>query len=226
MEAYADGADGSSRPFGLWDLPVAMERRIGCTGLGYRSCRDDDSSRFITPSLPKRMEYTEFESFIEQSTDYLRSANERNKRLFGIGDYARYEYDLFRNEIWWSDVEDPKVRARVTIVGSISTKSDTWLWSWANPHFKDVEIGPIRAVRDFGGREGIAKLTDEKWSADEVDGWEMTSVSARLLEAQGAYRSPSANGGLFLLYDGLEFIPEDEKQDYRPLKRKAEQDAP
>jgi hypothetical protein len=172
------------------------------------------------------MEYTEFESFIEQATEYLRSANEKNKRLFGIGDYARYEYDLFRNEIWWSDADDPKVRARVTIVGSFSTKSDTWLWAWANPHFKDVEIGQIGAVRDFGEREGITKLTEEKWTADEVDGWEMTSVSARLLEAQGAYRSPSASGGLFLLYDGLEFIPEEDKQPYRPLKRPAEQDAP
>lgn len=121
-----------------------------------------------------------------------------------------------------SDVEDPKVRAKVPIVGSISSKSDTWLWSWANPHFNEVEIGPICAVRDFGVREGITKLTEEKWTADEGDGWEMTSVSARLLEAQGAYISPSASGGLFLLYDGLEFIPEEEKQGYRPLKREAD----
>jgi hypothetical protein len=115
------------------------------------------------------MEYTEFESFIEQATEYLRSANEKNKRLFGIGDYARYEYDLFRNEIWWSDVGDPKVRAKVTIVGSISTKSDTWLWSWANPHFKDVEIGSICDVRDFGEREGITKLTEEKCMRSSFD---------------------------------------------------------
>lgn len=171
------------------------------------------------------MEYTEFESFIEQATKYLQSANDKNKRLFGIGDYARFEYDLFRNEIWWSDINEPKVRAKVTIVGSISTMSGTWLWSWANPHFNDVEIGPIHAVRDFGEKEDITKLIEERWSAEEIDGWEMTSVSARLLEAQGAYKSPSASGDLFLLYDGLEFIPEEEKQDYRPLKRPVEQGA-
>lgn len=169
------------------------------------------------------MEYTEFESFIDQAIEYLRSANRRNDRLFGICGFARYEYDLFRNEIWWSNVDDPKVRAKVTIVGSISTKSDTWLWSWANPHFRDVEIGAIHAVRDFGEREGIPKLIEEKWEADEVDGWAMTAVSARLLEAQGAYKSPSAEGGLFLLYDGLEFIPDEEKRFYRSLKRDAGQ---
>jgi hypothetical protein len=165
------------------------------------------------------MEYTEFEVFIEQASEALVQANEKNKRFFGIGDYARFEYDLFRNEIWWSDVVGPKVRASVTVVGSISTKSDTWLWSWANPHFNDIELGRICEVREFGEREGVTKLIEEKWSADEVDGWEMTAVAASLLDAQGAYRSPNANGSVFFLYDGLEFIPEEEKGDYRPLKR-------
>ena len=57
----------------------------------------------------------------------------------------------------------------MTIVGSISTKSDTWLWSWANPHFKDVEIGSICDVRDFGEREGITKLTEEKCMRSSFD---------------------------------------------------------
>jgi len=52
------------------------------------------------------MEYTEFESFIEQATEYLRSANEKNKRLFGIGDYARYEYDLFLSAVTQSAPPD------------------------------------------------------------------------------------------------------------------------
>jgi hypothetical protein len=43
------------------------------------------------------------------------------------------------------------------------------------------------------------QLTEGKWPAEETDGWEMTSVSARLLESSAAYRSPSATGALFLL---------------------------
>jgi hypothetical protein len=53
---------------------------------------------------------------------------------------------------------------------------------------------------------------------EEIDGWEMTAVAARLLEAEGAYRSPSENAFLFLLYDQLEKIPESEIADYMPLK--------
>lgn len=66
---------------------------------------------------------------------------------------------------------------------------------------------------------GSGKLYSDPQTADEVDGWEMTSISARLLEAQGAYRSPDEKGFLFLLYDALEFIPEDQKGPYMPLKR-------
>ena len=165
------------------------------------------------------MTYTEFEKLIEDSTAYLRACNDKANRSFGIGGFARYEYDLFRNEIWWSDAGGPKVRAKVTIVGSLSTKSGTWLWSWVNPHFDDVEIGPIDKVRLFGEREGISKLVEQKWEAEEVDGWEMAAVSGRLLESQGAYRSPHASGALFLLYDQLEFIPEREMERYLPLKR-------
>lgn len=167
----------------------------------------------------KKMRYTDFEDLVAQSTDYLRAQNEKNTRLFGIGDYARYEYDLFRNVIWWSDGKEPMLRARVTVVGSTSTKSDTWMWAWANPHLNDIEIGLIDKVREFGEKESIQKLIDEKWPADEIDGWEMTSISARLLESQGAYKSPGKNSALFLLYEGLEFIPEEEKDQYRPLKK-------
>lgn len=166
------------------------------------------------------MEYTDFESFIEQSTAYLRACNAKASHTFGIGTCARCEYDLFCNEIWWSEPSAPKVRGRVTVVGTTSKSSGTWLWAWANPHFEDVEIGPIEKVREYGATEGISKLTESQWSADEVDGWEMTAVAARLLESQGAYCSPSGNGSFFLLFDRLEFIPEEERSRYMPLKRK------
>lgn len=165
------------------------------------------------------MEYLDFEKFVGQATGYLKSRIKKAEAEFGIGALPRYEYDLHRGEIWWSEVGDPKVRGRVTVVGSTSTVTHTWFWSWANPHFDDVPIGEIERVREFGEKEGIAKLTEAKWAAEEVDGWEMTSVSARLLEAAGAYRSPSEKGFLFLLYDHLEIIPENEREPYMPLKR-------
>ncbi len=165
------------------------------------------------------MDYIDLENLIEQSEQYLSSCTEKARRQFGVGGYARFEYDLFRNEIWWSDCSGPKVRGKLTIVGSFSNKSETWLWAWDNPHFREVELGPIDKVRDFGDRERITKLTEPKWVCDEAAAWQMTSISARLLEAQGAYRATSGANALFLLFDHLEFIPDEEITPYLPLKR-------
>ena len=172
------------------------------------------------------MTYPEYETFLSESTGYLKARIERAKEQFGVGSFPRYEYDLFRGEIWWSEIGAPKVRGRVTVVGSISTKSNTWLWSWGNPHFSDIILGDIDKVRALGESEGIAKLTEKKWDAEEVDGWEMTAIAARLLEAEGAYRSPSENAFLFLLYDRLEKIPESEIGDYMPLKKEEKTQSP
>jgi hypothetical protein len=145
----------------------------------------------------------DFRHLVRDATEFLQARIARAREEFGIGEFERYDYDLPSNRFWWSDAGVPQVEARIIIVGSISTASNTWLWSWANPHFDDVRTPEIERVREYGIEHGIAPLTERKWPADETDGWEMTSVSARLLESSAAYRSPSPTGGLFLLLNDL-----------------------
>ena len=67
-------------------------------------------------------------------------------------------------------------------------------------------MNDIERVRSFGEEHGITKLTECKWPGGEIDGWEMTAVSARLLEAQAAYRSPSRTGFLYLLLTDIHHV--------------------
>jgi hypothetical protein len=169
------------------------------------------------PTFPAFMDFPDFETLIDQSTAYLRACNRKADRFFGIRHYALYAYNLRRNEIWWSSVSEPKVRARLTVAGTMD--SNTWQWAWANPRFAPLNLGAIEEVRYFGETLGILNLTEPEWPANDVDGWDMAAVSARLLETQGAYRVRSReSGGVFFLYDGLEFIPEEEKPRYRLKK--------
>lgn len=163
------------------------------------------------------MDGREFDQLVEQSTEYVRACNNRAVRRYGLGSYERYEFDLRRGEIWWSNPDGPKVRAQVILAGTTSKETETWLWAWANPFFHEIDIGPIGQVRDFGEEEGIRKLVDAKWEAGEVDGWEMAAVSARLLEEQGVYHAPG-KVSLYLLLHRLEFIPECELGSYREVK--------
>jgi hypothetical protein len=56
----------------------------------------------------------------------------------------------------------------------------------------------IGVVKDYGDRREFEKLMNSKWTAEEVDGWEMTSISAYLMKAKGAYRVKSSDDSLFV----------------------------
>lgn len=54
-------------------------------------------------------------------------------------------------------------------------------------------------VREYGKQNGIDRLAKDYWPANEVDGWEMTSVAGFILGAKGAYRTPDENGFIYMV---------------------------
>jgi hypothetical protein len=150
-----------------------------------------------------RMSEERFEEFLRQSNRYLRAAIERTKVDFNLGSYERYDWDQWRGELVFSSQGVPKVVAEIQFVGSISKQSNTWLWAWANPSLLEPLYRSMLRVREFGIEHGLDKLTKEKWKAEEPDGWEMTAIAARILEAKGAYRSPDGDGFSFMVFTDL-----------------------
>jgi hypothetical protein len=96
--------------------------------------------------------------------------------------------------------------ADIQFVGSVSTISDTWLWAWANGSFVERLKTEVRKVRTSGVEKQFLRLASARWSATEVDGWEMTAVTALLSQAQGAYRSPSELGPAFMLLSDVRWV--------------------
>jgi uncharacterized protein DUF6882 len=99
-----------------------------------------------------------------------------------------------RNSLYFRKNGVAKVTADVQFVGSISTESDTWLWAWANDSVDPQLSTSVQVVRKYGEEHGFNHLTTKKWHAHEVGDWKMTSVSAFLLKARGAYRTPKGAG--------------------------------
>ena len=141
----------------------------------------------------------EYRAFLTRAHEELTAKQERLKSDFRLGDYDHYDVDQTTGMIVFSDHGVPKVVADIQFVGSFSPLSNTWLWAWGNDSLEPALKADVRRVRDYGREHGIRRLTDAKWAAEEVDGWEMTSISAQVLQAEGAYRSPSRNGALFML---------------------------
>jgi hypothetical protein len=143
----------------------------------------------------------EIDEFVHECVHELIEINDGLQKHFGIHDYKRYHYDMDQERLVFrhDDGSNPGVVAIMQVVGSTSTKSKTWLWGWANPHVPENATKGTIAVRDFGVKNGISKLIEEKWEATEEDGWEMSAVCNRIMKAKGAYRCPSENGALFLV---------------------------
>ncbi|SHI61177.1 hypothetical protein SAMN02745181_0496 [Rubritalea squalenifaciens DSM 18772] len=147
----------------------------------------------------------DFDELSKESYEYLQAKQTEAQERFDLGAYERYDWNQEKMQLVWSDAGVPKVVADIQFVGSISTKSNTWLWSWANPTVLDQLSKDMVTVRDFGRTHGLEKLTNEKWPAEEVDGWEMTAIAAKILKAKGAYRSPANDGFTFMIFTDIQF---------------------
>jgi len=138
-----------------------------------------------------KMSEADFASLLDESYDYLNTQINQVNAEYKIGSYERFDFDDERGEIIFSDQGTPKVIAEYQNVGSVSTITNTWLWAWANESIPAHTKNLVRNVRSYGETHALERLTTAKWNADEVDGWEMTAITAKLLSAKGYYRAPT-----------------------------------
>jgi hypothetical protein len=137
---------------------------------------------------------------VQEATTYLRERQARMNEHHGLGAYERYDWDQEARRIVFSNAADPqRLIADIVFVGSVSNRSGTWLWSWANPSVDAALSRPVRKLREFGEQRKLKKLQQAKWPGDEVDGWEMTSIAAYVLKADGAYRTADDDGFTYML---------------------------
>jgi hypothetical protein len=140
-----------------------------------------------------------FKQLVTEANAYLRQCQDALSTDFELRRWPRYDWDQETRQLVFSEKGQPRVVADIQFVGSISTLSDTWLWSWAN----DTVDGPLTVsaskVKLYGEEHDIPQLYTKKWHAHEPDGWEMTAIAALLLGAKGAYRSPDDDGATFMI---------------------------
>jgi hypothetical protein len=96
---------------------------------------------------------------------------------FGLSRFHRMDYEQETGRMIFSDPGViPKVVAGFQVVGSLSSRSNTWLWTGDNPYLLENTTTAVHEVRKFGQEHGLGKLTNPKWGATEDDAREMTAV--------------------------------------------------
>ena len=146
------------------------------------------------------MEATDrFRDLVTRAHDYTTARQEVLRNQFRLGTWPRWDWSQDDRRIVFSADGVPNVIADIQFVGTTSEETGTWLWAWDNPHIERALARDVHEVRRFGEAHDIAQLTTPKWPADATDGWEMTSITAYVLQAKGAYRTPRDRGFTYMI---------------------------
>ena len=159
----------------------------------YENAKGDSVGRLRGASLAS------WEDLLQSCRVELAVKQDALGERFDLWRYARWDWDQDRAEIVFSNEGMGAVVAKIAFVGSLSTRSDTWLWSWANDSLSAAIVGDMAKVRDYGEALNRPHLEVAKWPAEQTDGWGVTAIAAHLLNAEGAYRTPTDNGFIYML---------------------------
>lgn len=154
----------------------------------------------ITPQYVELL--TAAHAYTTERQDVLRAE-------FGLGSMPHAHLNESTGQLVFSDSSvTPRVIADIQVVGSVNTANRSWLWSWANPDVEPALCKDILEVHMVGETKRIEQLTTPFWEGDAVDGWEMTSICAYVLQAQGAYRAATPEGFTYMVMTGVQRIPD------------------
>lgn len=109
---------------------------------------------------------------------------------FKIGDWPRWDYDHERSQLTFSAEGRVRIVADIVVVGTVDKDGSRWEWSWGNPNFPAHSRESMEKIKEFGEEKDWAKLTSLFLDNDDHLGWELSSIAAHILNAEGTYRCP------------------------------------
>lgn len=156
-----------------------------------------------------------FEDYQDKCLEDVSSLLDEFMKLYDIDSYEHWFYDHGIGAFHFKSDDGRSLYFKYVDVGSFSTKADTWNWSWDNKSTPLHVSQQLEKVKIFGQTNNFGKLTQGLFNGDEYTGWAMTAISAKLLNAIGAYRVPQEH--LFIYFI---FTNELTQEEYEALKDK------
>src|ERR1700733_8160178 len=132
----------------------------------------------------------DFDDYTDNCVDDLSTLQDEFMKLYDIESYEHLYYDHALGAFHFKSDNGKNLYFKYFVVGSFSTKANTWNWSWDNNSTPVRASIALRKVKAFGEAKGFEPLTEGLIDGDEYTGWAMTAIAAKQLSAIGAYRVP------------------------------------
>ena len=163
--------------------------------LGWRAARVEVGKDWVrSPQFP-----TDWDELLSHACEHTEIQQARLKTEFSLSVWERYDCRQKGATLMLSSGRLDCFTARIQIVGSTSKSSGTWRWAWDDANILDEASEFVHLLRRYGAQHNFERLVRSEWAADEVDGWEMTSIACLLLGGEGVYCATEESGGLFMV---------------------------
>ncbi len=140
---------------------------------------------------PIRTEWAEYRGSLHNAPWAKRGAM---NEVFGLMNCPVWDCYQRSAQLVFTHGDHLQIVADIEFVGTLSTASNTWTWSWADFNLLEAVRSRIGAVRDFGERRGFPRLTVPKWDADWEDAWDMTLIAVDVLGGMGGFSIKTDSG--------------------------------
>lgn len=199
-DAWCDKCQAGFERLGEWTDENEPKLALLCTDC-YEKARERNR-RLIEPLRPGQLSVSdeEYSELVRNAHAWCEARVADAKARWRFNAWANWYFDAERRILrFYDDESGPSVVADATVIGSFSRKTNTWKWGWANEGYSEESRAASRPIQVFGEVRGIRTLSEAHWPAEEVDGWEVAQIAARLLDAEAIYRAPMEHLHFFML---------------------------
>lgn len=151
------------------------------------------------------MNTTTYSDILRQSREYLLMQQDNIKQNYDLDNYLQMDFEQEAGKMIFTMKEGKKVIMSFLVVGSISDRTNTWMWSWENPYLLENVTREMLKVRSFGEENGLEKLIQPKWPGNDDDGWEMTAIAAWVLKSKGAFSFLTDEMMVFVVFKDIKW---------------------
>lgn len=140
----------------------------------------------------------QFNNYLNDCYDKLETKQYKLLQKYEIGKFEEYWYSQEDCILQFKTDHQVELEFNCIFIGSWSSNSNTWMWSWANESMTDNVRQTSTVLKELQQITGSNVFTTPYFECDEAMAHELTALSVEHLNAKGMYISPGEKSHLFI----------------------------
>lgn len=140
----------------------------------------------------------QFDKYLDYCYDKLETKQGELLQNYGIGSFEEYWYSQEDGILQFKSDGEVKLEFNVIFIGSWSSNSNTWMWSWGNKSMTDNARSQSASLKELQQVTGFDIFAKPFFECDEAMAHELTAFAVEHLNAKGMYISPDGKSHLFM----------------------------